>query len=92
MESGRRCQNMRQEVNYLSERQEIFRGMVEDKIRMQSRATENFDDQIFEEMKELEKRNQKRLCYLCRNSSIYGDIRTKEMKQEDCRDLGAREG
>ena len=28
-------------MNYLSERQEIFTGMVEDKIRMQRRATEN---------------------------------------------------
>ena len=32
---------MRQEVHYLSERHELFRGMVEDKMRMQSRATEN---------------------------------------------------
>ena len=32
---------MRQEVNYLSERQEISGGMLEDTIRMQSRATEN---------------------------------------------------
>ena len=63
---GKRWQNMRQEVNYLSARQEIFRGMVEDKFRMQSRATEKYDAQIFEEMKELEERNQKRLCYLCR--------------------------
>ena len=31
---GTRCQHLRQEVNYLSERQELFRGMVEDKIRM----------------------------------------------------------
>ena len=65
---------MRQEVNYLSERQEISRGLVEDKIRMQSRATENFSDQVFEEMEELEKRNQKRLCYLRRKSTIYEDI------------------
>ena len=33
---------MRQEVNYLVETQDIFRGMVEDKIRMQSRATEKY--------------------------------------------------
>ena len=50
------CQNMRQEVNLLSERQDIFRGMVEDKIRMQSRATEKYCEQIFEEMKELEEK------------------------------------
>ena len=29
---------MKQDVNLLSERQNIFRGMVRDKIRMQSRA------------------------------------------------------
>ena len=33
---GKRCQNVRQDVNYLSERQEIFRGMVEDKITLQT--------------------------------------------------------
>ena len=54
---GKRCQNKRQEVNLLSERQEIFRGMVEDKIRMQSRATEKYFEQIFEEMKKLEEKN-----------------------------------
>ena len=32
---------MRQEVNYLSDRQKKIRGMVEDKILMQSGATEN---------------------------------------------------
>ena len=49
-ELEKRCQ----EVNLLSERQELFRGMVEDKIMMQSRATEEYYWQIFEEMKELE--------------------------------------
>ena len=43
-------------MNNLSEREEIFRGMVEHKIRMQSRATENNYGQIFEEMKELEEK------------------------------------
>ena len=37
---GKRCQNMRQEVKLLSERQEMLKGMVEDKMRLQSRATE----------------------------------------------------
>ena len=43
-------------MNYLSERQEIVRGMVEDKIMMQNRATEKNYEQIFEEMKELEEK------------------------------------
>ena len=49
---------MRQEVNLLSERQDIFRGMVGDKIRMQSGATEKYYEQIFEEMESWKKRNQ----------------------------------
>ena len=43
---------MMQEVKSLSERQEILKGMVEDKIRLLSRATEQYHEQIFEEMKE----------------------------------------
>ena len=67
--------------------------MVEDKIRMQSRAAEKYYDQIFEEMKELEeKKSEEGLCYLCRKSLIYGYFRTKEVKLEVCRDLEAREG
>ena len=42
-----------QEVKLLSERQEVLNGMVEDKIRLQSRATDKYCEQIFEEMKEL---------------------------------------
>ena len=43
---GKRSQNKRQEEHYLSERQEIFRGMLEDKIRMQSRATPHANPEI----------------------------------------------
>ena len=43
-------------MNLLSERQDTFRGMVEDKIMMQSRATDKYHEQIFEEMKELEEK------------------------------------
>ena len=60
---------MRQEVNLLSQRQEIFKGMVEDKNRVQCRATETYCEQIFEERRSWKKRNQKRLCYLCRKST-----------------------
>ena len=43
-------------MNYLSERQEIFTSMAEDKIRMQSGATENIYYQILEDMGELEEK------------------------------------
>ena len=47
---------MMQEVKFLSERQEILKGTVEDKIRLQSRATEKYYEQVFVEMKELEEK------------------------------------
>ena len=34
----------------------VLKGLVEDKIRLQSRATEAYYEQIFEEMKELEEK------------------------------------
>ena len=42
VELERRCRDTMQEVKLLSERQEILKGMVEDKIRLQSRATEKY--------------------------------------------------
>ena len=47
---GKRCQNTWQEMNYLSERQEIFRGMLEEKIRMQSNR--KIITQILKELEE----------------------------------------
>ena len=55
---------MMQEVKVMSERQEILKGVVGDKNRLQSRATKKYYEQIFGEMKELEEKYQKRLCYL----------------------------
>ena len=39
-ELERRCQDVMQEVELLSERQEVLKGMVEDKISSQNKATE----------------------------------------------------
>ena len=38
---------MTQEVKLLTERQEVLKGMVGDKIRLQSRATEKYYEQMF---------------------------------------------
>ena len=48
-----------QEVKLSSERQEVLKDMVEDKIRLQSGATKKYYEQIFEEMKELEEKHSK---------------------------------
>ena len=42
-----RCRNTRQEVQVLSERQEIFKSTMEDKLILQSRATGRYHDEIF---------------------------------------------
>ena len=50
VELERKCQDTRQEIQVLSERQEIF------KSPLQCRANERYHDQIFEEIKELEQK------------------------------------
>ena len=44
----------------MSERQEIFKSTMEDKLKFQSRANERYHDPIFEEIKGLNKRSQKK--------------------------------
>ena len=70
VELEKRCQNMMREVKFSSERQEVLKGMVEDKIRLQSRATEKYYEQIFEEMKELEEKKSKEALLLVQKKHI----------------------
>ena len=48
VELEKRCQNMMWKVKSSSERQEVLKGMVEDKIRLQSRATEKYYEHMEE--------------------------------------------
>ena len=50
VELERRSRNMRQEVRVLSGRQEIFQSTMEVKLGLQSRATERYHYQNFEEI------------------------------------------
>ena len=59
-----------QEVKLLSERQEALAGMVEDKNRLQSKATEKYYEQIVEEMKELEEKKSKEALLLVQKKHI----------------------
>ena len=61
---------MMQEVKLLSERQEVLKGMVEDKIRLQSKATEKYHEPILEEMRELEEIKLKEAFYSYRRSAF----------------------
>ena len=61
VEMESRCQELMQEVKLLSERQEVLAGLVEDKSGLQSEATEENKETIFEEMTELEQKKWKAL-------------------------------
>ena len=47
VELERRCQDTRQEIQVLSERQEIFKSPMKEKLKLQCRANERYHDQIF---------------------------------------------
>ena len=75
------------EVKSLSERQEILKGMVEDKIRLKSRATEKYCDQILEEMKELEEKKSEEALLLVQKKHIlmrYHNERYEARRLQGC--------
>ena len=51
VELERRCQELMQEVELISESQEVLAGFMEDKIRIHRKATEKHCETIFEELK-----------------------------------------
>ena len=83
VELERRFRDTKQEIQVLSERQEIFKNTMEDKLRLQRRETERYHDQIFEEIKELEEKKSEESLRM---------VQMRGMKQEGCRALETREG
>ena len=55
----RHCLALREEVEHLSERQEVLTVLMESKINMQRTAPEKYREKIFEELKELEEQRTK---------------------------------
>ena len=79
---------MMQEVKLFSERQEALAGMVEDKNRLQSNATEKYCEQIVEEMKELEEKEVEGSLVI-RTEKAHFDATSK--REECCKDREGRE-
>ena len=72
----------------LSKRQEIFKNAIEDRLRVQSRASERLQDQIIEEMKEMEhKRTEKALELVRKENGLW---RYQSEKEEANRLQGVR--
>ena len=55
----RHCLALREDVEHLSERQEVLAIPMEGKMNMQKAAPEDFQRQIFEELRELEEQKTK---------------------------------
>ena len=72
------------EVQVLSDRQQMFKSTMKDKLRLQSRATEKYHDQIFEEIQELEEKILEEAMLIVQKKDDYGDIRMRGMQQEGC--------
>ena len=59
IELERRCLTLREEVEHLSERQEVLTDVMESKMNMQKTAPKKYQEKIFEELKELEEHRAK---------------------------------
>ena len=68
----RRYQDLIQEVKLLSERQDVLTGLVDDKIRLQSKAIEKYYETIFEELRELEETKPKEALLLVQKKTRKG--------------------
>ena len=60
----RRCQELMEEVEFLSENQEVLDGFTDTKVRMQSKAPEEYYTTIFEKLRELEEQKSKEALIL----------------------------
>ena len=66
----------------MRERQEMFESTMEDKLKLQSRATEKYHDQIYEEIKELEEKKSKEALLLVQKRH---DIRGYQNDRDEAR-------
>ena len=72
-----------QEVELLSERQEVLAGLVEDKSRLHSKATEKWYETIFEEMRELEEKKSKQALVFVQKKHILIRCQSERRKSEN---------
>ena len=84
-----RCQGMMQEGKLSSERQQVLKGMVEDKIRLKSKATEKYCEKIFEDTRELEEKESKETLLLFQKKHILIRYQSERDKVRKLQRLGA---
>ena len=72
----------------MSERQEVLVGLVEDKSRLQSKATEKYYETIFEEMRELEEKKSKEALALVQKKHILSRCQSERDRARMLQRLG----
>ena len=68
----------------LSERQEVLASLMEDRSRLQSKATEKYSETIFEERRELEGKKSKEALVRVQKSTFCHDVKVKGMERACC--------
>ena len=66
----RRCQELMEEVEFLSENQEVLDGFTDTKVRMQSKAPEEYYKTNFEKLRELEEQKSKEALILIEKNKL----------------------
>ena len=84
VELERRCQDLMQEVKLLSERQEVLTGMVVSKRDMQKEAPKKYQENVFEEFKELEEQRAKEALELVSKKNICSSSGKAKGKEREC--------
>ena len=82
---------MRQEVKLLSERQEILKGMVEDKNEVAEQSKGKVLRAFFCGDEGAGRKEIRRGSDTCAENTVCGDTRMIEMKHDGCKDLEVRE-
>ena len=93
VELERRCRYTRQEGTSIEwKTRHIFKAQWKTSLCCRAEQRQGIVIRFLRRWRSWKQRSQKKLWYLCRRGTIYGDIRMRGMKQEGCRVLEIREG
>ena len=83
----RRCQDLMQEVQLQSERQEVLVGMVS-RRDMQKEAPQNYQENVFEEFLELEEQRAREALELVQKTHMLTKVGRRKGKNENVAEIG----
>ena len=81
----RECPTLREEVEHLNERQEVLTILMAGKMNVQKVAPEDFQRQIFQELKELEEQKTREALELVQSKHKLINGKVKRREQGCCK-------